>query len=83
MIAGYTESEGQGGKDGFIAKLDASGRRMWMKVVGGTNTDNLLKMVKLETGGYIACGDTESGAVGGVKIILVRFTEMGNIEWVR
>ena len=44
---GYTLSEGQGSEDCLIAKLDAEGNKEWMRIIGGTNLDELSRIVKL------------------------------------
>ena len=35
ILAGYTQSFGLGGNDGWIAKLDANGVIIWQEAVGG------------------------------------------------
>lgn len=64
----------------MIAKLDKNGNRIWIKIAGGAGTDSLTRVVRLQAGGYIACGKTFTGKY---RMQLIRFTETGNIEWMK
>ena len=44
---------------------------MWTKIIGGSSNDVLYKVIKLESGGYVVCGGTQSGT-GGDKSILIK-----------
>ena len=80
MVVGYTHSEGAAGDtDCLIVKLDKDGNKEWMKYIGGSSGDSLTKVAKYATGGYIGCGETRSGNGGGLKLILIRFSESGAV----
>lgn len=84
VVVGYTESEGQGGKDWLVAKIDENGNKEWVRIIGGSqNNDFATKVVKIESGGYVIGGATDSGVPGTMNIALIRLNENGGVEWMR
>jgi len=72
VVAGNTSSavwpdnSPRGGTDGFVAKLDSSGKKLLMaKRLGGKQTDQLLTVGVTSTDKTIAAGWTESPAIAG------------------
>ena len=72
VVAGNTSSavwpdnSPLGGTDGFVAKLDSSGKKLLMaKRLGGKQTDQLLTVGVTPTDKTIAAGWTESPAIAG------------------
>lgn len=78
MIAGFTDSydgdvSGNRGKqDAWIVKLDANGRKVWQKTLGGTENDVAKDLILTADGGVITVGFTYSnnGDVSGNHAIL-------------
>ncbi|MDR1977400.1 MAG: hypothetical protein LBQ42_01565 [Synergistaceae bacterium] len=68
IVAGHTNSsdgdvgENHGGQDGWVIKLDASGKLIHTKVLGGISTDILTSVVLTTDGGYVAAGYTNSAS---------------------
>lgn len=61
---------GYGGQDGVIVKLDSTGKKEWVKTIGGNRDDALTKVTKsLEGDDYIIIGYTNSkdGSLTGVE----------------
>ena len=60
IISGYTESFGPGGYDGFLIKTSFDGSIIWNNTFGGKHTDVIRSVEKIENGGYITIGWSES-----------------------
>jgi hypothetical protein len=78
----------RGGYDFWIVKVDASGNKMWDKVIGGTGNDELSDAVEV-TGGILLYGISGSGisgekttnAKGMLDYWLVKIDNSGNVLW--
>jgi hypothetical protein len=80
------------GLDTFVAKLDASGKQMWMKVFGDANAANTSVVVATPAGdvilagrftGKIDFGNGPATSQGMGDVFLVRFSAEGNEIWRR
>jgi len=60
VIVGRTQSEGAGGQDVFVVKLDTDGTEIWKKVFGGEKKDEGWSVVEDADGNYFITGYTES-----------------------
>ncbi len=80
-----------GGSDGLIIKYNQIGNIEWSKVLGGSQTDELVKILQTADGGYVAIGhittsDQNFGKVtyNGVQdCILIKLDNAGNVLWNR
>lgn len=79
-----------GGKDGWVMKLDASGNIVWQKLLGGSADDILYSARQTTDGGYIISGDansTNSGTLtgvtnnGGLDAWIIKLDASGNTVW--
>lgn len=64
IIAGMTESYGNGGRDLWLIKTDVNGNETWNKTFGGSQNDSASSL-NLTEGGYIIAGETFSYGTGG------------------
>lgn len=92
VICGYTGSTNDqvtgnhGMADGWVISIDAMGKLQWQKCLGGTNTDDIISIIK-SGGGYIAAGYTQSsdGDVahnkGSADGWVVNLSSTGSIIW--
>jgi len=71
-LAGFTQSFGAGGQDGWLIKTDGSGNMEWNKTYGGTGNDVLNSVAKTGDGGYALAGFTQSFGAGGQDFWLVK-----------
>jgi len=71
VIAGSTESFGNGQGDAWLVRTDASGNELWSTALGGPDWDCGSSVVVAPNGGYVMCGTTESYDVGGKDVWLV------------
>jgi hypothetical protein len=83
IIAGTTTSIGEGGRDIYVVKTDATGDITWTKTFGGA-TDNEYGYCIQQTadGGYIVSGEAASfGLFGEVDFYLIKLTGTGDTTW--
>ncbi|MEM0232371.1 MAG: hypothetical protein QXG78_04640, partial [Candidatus Methanomethyliaceae archaeon] len=83
IITGNTQSQGAGGRDAFIIKLDYSGNITWAKTIGGGMDDSFYSGQQTLDGGYIAVGYTRSFGAGVRDIFIVKLSSIGNISWAK
>jgi len=80
-IAGYTNSSGHGGYDGWLIKTDSSGNMQWNQTYGGTGGDHVYSMLQTRYGGYALSGVTNSFGTGAEDAWLINTDSAGNIQW--
>lgn len=71
MLAGYTESSGQGKGDAWLIKTDERGREIWRKDFGSPGQDLFQDLVLLPDGAVLAAGyknDARGGDIWLAKI---------------
>ncbi|MGE5556954.1 MAG: hypothetical protein ACM3QV_00320 [Caulobacteraceae bacterium] len=83
IIAGTTDSYGNGSGDVFLVRTDADGNMQWNRTYGGDRMDEGISLVQSGDGGYIVAGFTESFGNRGRDIYLVRTDVAGNTMWER
>jgi hypothetical protein len=93
VVAGYTESNDGDvrGKhaewDCWVVKLDASGKLVWQKCLGGSSWDSANSIQQTADGGYVVAGSTGSnngdvnGNRGSCDGWVVKLDQPGNIVW--
>ena len=76
--------------DGWIVKLDSSGKIQWQKCIGSTSEDVACSIIQCLDGGYVVTGYTSlggdgdlTGNHGGFDGWIAKLNSSGNIEWVR
>ena len=93
IFAGWTltgdgdVSGNNGGTDAWIVKLNASGKIVWQRCLGGSSTDFANSIQQTNDGGYILAGNTDSndgdvsGNHGKQDVWIVKLNESGEIVW--
>lgn len=88
----YQDIHNGGSADGFFAKFNSTGQRMWCSYLGGTGYDQLFKIKRNDLDIY-AAGSTDSPTListsgafqsvyGGMQdSYLVKFYDNGNVDW--
>jgi hypothetical protein len=72
VIAGDTDSSGQGGKDVYLLRTDTRGNLKSARVFGGQADDSAQSVEQTSDGGYILAGWTKSSGAGGKDIYVIR-----------
>jgi hypothetical protein len=78
MLAGYTQTFGAGGADGYLLKTDSVGNLSWSKAYGGTTVEITYFGMQTNDGGYIAAGSTTSFGSGSADVYLIKTDASGN-----
>ncbi|MBA7603651.1 hypothetical protein ES703_10766 [subsurface metagenome] len=75
IIAGVTESFGEGGLDVYIIKTDAGGDTLWTKTCGGADWDFGFSVQLTSECGYIVVGKTVSFGAGSFDVYVIKIKE--------
>ena len=81
ILAGFTDSKGQGKDDFLIIKLDSHGSVEWNQKYGGKGIDRAYSIRQEKNGGYVVLGNTDSKGAGKSDIWLVRLDSDGTAVW--
>lgn len=81
VVAGYTDSEGAGGTDATLTKLDANGNLTWSQNYGGNQNDHFYSVLPTPDGGYIAVGSFISESGQNRDAYLVKVNGTGQETW--
>lgn len=90
-VSGNKTTPGFGGQDLWLLKLDASGRKQWERVYGGSQDDQAVGLLGLPNGGYVLGGRSRSGADGNKSAVpfgaadfwLIGIDAQGQVLWQR
>jgi len=83
VMGGYTSSDGAGGLDFYILKIDDFGSIIWENTVGGSSDDGAYSICGCSDGGFILVGYTESYGAGGSDVYIVKTDSWGDTLWTR
>lgn len=81
MIAGYTWSEGSGGSDAMLLKINMNGDPEWIRTFGGTEVEQVLSVSATSDSGAILSGMTYSWGSGSGDVFLLKADAWGREEW--
>jgi len=81
IVAGYTESSGNGEGDVYLIKIDKNGNKIWQKTFGGSDFDVANAITPTKDGGFIVAGDTKSFGNGEKDVYLIKIDKNGNKIW--
>ncbi len=83
-----TEYKCKGTAEGIVVKYSKKGEREWIKVFGGSETDEFYAVAATPDGGFVVGGmsystdlDLKGLSPYEVKSILVKYTANGSISW--
>jgi hypothetical protein len=78
IIAGSTESIGNGLSDFWLIKTDPDGNEEWNQTYGGVEDEWGSSAQQTSDGGYIITGNTRSYGIGNSDILLIKTDSEGN-----
>ncbi len=81
IVAGYTESFGEGHSDVWVVKLSFAGDIEWQCTYGGIQNEGAYSIQETSDGGYIVAGYTDSFGLGNTDIWILKLNSEGVIEW--
>lgn len=82
VIAGYTNSIGNGGYDVFVVRTDKNGNLIWQKAYGGLDWDFGYAVKATPAGdSLVVCGSTYSFGYGKSDGYVLKLDLNGNLKW--
>jgi len=72
IMAGETDSFGEGGLDFYLVKTNSSGDTLWTRTYGGSGVEYGYSVQQTADGGYIVAGSTYSFGAGYADFYLVK-----------
>jgi thioredoxin-related protein/Tol biopolymer transport system component len=82
-VAGGTSSQGAGGADFWVIKLDEQGNEIWDRTYGGSGDDVAFSLIQTTDGGYAVAGLIQSKGTSGRDFWVIKLDEQGNQIWDR
>ena len=67
----------------MVAKLNAAGGLLWMRVLQGANNDEAYDIIQASDGNYIVTGLTNSWGAGVDDAFILKFDPDGNFLWMK
>ncbi len=83
VIAGFTDTLGPSGRDGWLVRTDSRGTQEWSRTFGGSDADFAECVRRASDGGYILAGMTQSSGPWRRDAWLVKTDASGNESWAR
>lgn len=81
VAVGFTSSQSSGRSDAWVVVLDATGRLLWEKSVGGPRNDRANGVVDLPDGSLLVVGSTVAEQSGRAVGLVVKLSSAGDILW--
>lgn len=82
ILAGYSESFGEGNGVAWLIKTDANGDTLWTRIFEGERGAEARSVQQTTDGGYIVAGHTDPWG-GTADIYLIKIDPNGQTEWIR
>ncbi|WNJ19796.1 OmpA family protein [Pontibacter sp. G13] len=83
----FSRGDSAGTQDIVIFKTNTQRTIIWKQVIGGSGTESLSDMIRLESGGFLLVGTTDSQdgdiprGYGGTDVWAARISETGELLW--
>jgi Secretion system C-terminal sorting domain len=83
VIAGFTNSFGNGGYDIYVVRTNSLGDTIWTKTYGGSNWDFGYSIEQTADSGFVITGGTYSFGQGYEDMYLIRINPVGDTLWTK
>jgi hypothetical protein len=83
ILAGFTESLGNGPRDLWLVKTNDMGDTLWTRTYGGSNQENGYQARQTAEGGYVVVGQTNSFNSAGYDLYFLRLNAAGDTAWTK
>lgn len=83
VVAGRTNSFGDGGYDGWLISTDSKGRERWNETFGGPGDEEAMAVIETKDGGFVIAGGTDSRGAGDFDAWLTKTDSKGEEIWNR
>lgn len=83
ILAGFTESEGAGGRDLWLTRFAGDGTLLWSRTLGTQRHEEAYDVTGLPDGGIAVTGYVWTDGAGGHDMIVARFSSDGELMWRR
>jgi len=83
IIAGFTNTYGAGGNDGWLIKTDVLGNIQWQKTFGNSDLQEFEAVIQTSDGGYAALGINYGAGTAYYDFYLVKVDSLGNTEFTK
>jgi hypothetical protein len=81
ILAGYTQSFGNGQSDMYLVKIDDQGNFDWQQTFGNGDIERCQSVQQTSDNGYILGGYRQTSQPFGFDIYVVKTDDMGNLDW--
>jgi hypothetical protein len=81
ILAGETNSIGNGRIDALLIRVDPSGGELWQQTYGGAEDDRIFAVAGSQETGFALAGTTESNAAGRRDAYIVNTDSQGQVQW--
>ncbi len=81
VIAGYTNTYGNGGYDGYLIKINKNGDFVWQKTFGGIDWDIFNSLIQTTDTGFVIVGYTYSNPYSSKDAWIIKTDSLGNLQW--
>ena len=82
VLAGWTNSFGNGNEDVYIVKLKSDGSLEWQRVIGTSDKDNGIYVIQSQDGGYIIVGYSRVSSPSlRDNAYIIKLDNSGNLVW--
>ncbi len=81
IMAGFTQSFGNGKADILVLKVNKNGKGIWKKNYGGKENEAVESLAITQDGDIMLAGWSASGSQGELEGIIMRLDKKGNPRW--
>jgi hypothetical protein len=83
VLAGYSNSAGHGGYDGWVLRTDKNGDTTWTKYIGTSDWDFFYDVTPTYDGGFLLVGGTYGTGAGDEDMYFVKIDANGDTLWTK